>query len=91
MKASKETKTKVLQFLSDHENAGYFYHKAYIAREVELPVPTVLIALRALKKEGLVYSETMFSEDDGLIAGTGWGITYGSDRSAYLAVTEPML
>lgn len=83
MRASKENKTKVLQFLADNEQQGYLFHKAYIAKETGLSVAATLMALRALKKEGIVYTDTMFSEDDGLIMGVGWSIKYGADASQY--------
>lgn len=91
MKASKENKTKVLRFLSNHEERGYLFGRTYIARETEMVPAAALTVLRALKKEGLVYSDTMFDED-GLLAGVGWSVVYGADLSGYLpAEMDPLV
>lgn len=80
MKASNELKKQLLDVLKTNEE--YMFHSRYLANETGKSLAQVKTALRSLKKEGLVYTGTIFSEEDGLLRGTGWGVVYQVAKSS---------
>jgi len=59
----------------DKKEKGWWYGHSQLEDETEIGGKANMIALRTLKKKGIVKTEPIFCEETGMLNGSGWFLT----------------